>query len=245
MSASLPENPPVLSFVIPAYNERDQLQLTLPALHEAAKQLGHPYELIVVDDHSDDDTAEIAQQLGARVIGVQCRQISATRNAGAKAAHGKVLIFVDADTRVSPDAVRAAWVVLGEGAIGGGADLRFEADQDLEWSLRVTMACWRVLSRTCRWAAGCFIFVRRDAFERVGGFDERYFASEEILLSRVLKREGRFVILREAVFTSPRKMVPRRMRQYLLIFLVTLATGGRNLTRRDGLDPWYDGNREN
>ena len=58
-------------------------------------------------------------------------------------------------------------------------------------------AAW--LMRTAGWAAGCFMFVRADVFRRVGGFDERYFASEEIHLSRAVKKHGRFVILRERV----------------------------------------------
>jgi GT2 family glycosyltransferase len=59
--------------------------------------------------------------------------------------------------------------------------------------------------RWVRWAAGCFVFARRDAFEAVGGFDEQFYASEEIHFSRAMKRQGRFVVLKEAVMTSGRK----------------------------------------
>src|SRR6185436_3965835 len=61
------------------------------------------------------------------------------------------------------------------------------------------------LMQMAQWAPGCFIFAERTAFERAGGFDERYFASEEIHLSRALKRLGPFVLLREPVVTSARK----------------------------------------
>ena len=95
-----------------------------------------------------------------------------------------------------------------------------------------------------RWAAGCFLFARRDAFEAVGGFDEAYFASEEIHLSRALKRRGRFVIVREAVVTSSRKA--RMFSGWQLVKLMTrLAAGGKGaLQRREGLEHWYDGQRE-
>ena len=59
--------------------------------------------------------------------------------------------------------------------------------------------------RWLKWAAGCFVFARRDAFVAVGGFDEQYYASEEIHFSRAMKRQGRFVVLKEAVMTSARK----------------------------------------
>src|SRR5215467_13374571 len=88
----------VISFVVPAYNEERLLGRTLAALHSAARALSQPYELVVVDDGSTDRTAAIATAGGATVVSVQFRQIARVRNAGAAAATGEVLIFVDADT---------------------------------------------------------------------------------------------------------------------------------------------------
>src|SRR5436190_23873955 len=92
--------PRLVSFVIPAWNEESVLGPTLEAVRVAARHLAEPSEVIVADDSSTDQTAEIARQHGARVVTVQHRQISATRNAGAGAAQGDLLIFIDADTLV-------------------------------------------------------------------------------------------------------------------------------------------------
>ena len=73
----------MLSFIIPAYNEELAIGPTLQSIHEAARSLGVPYEIIVADDASTDRTVEIADSSGARVVAVSNRQIAATRNAGA------------------------------------------------------------------------------------------------------------------------------------------------------------------
>ena len=138
-------------------------------------------------------------------MSVNLRHIGAARNAGAKVATGDLLVFVDADTLVH--AGRAAGRRrrrFSAGAVGGGGRRDVRIRNDPPWGPPVFAAlAW--LMRIAGWAAGCFMFVRTDVFRRVGGFDERYFASEEIHLSRAVKKHGRFVILRERVITSGRK----------------------------------------
>ena len=80
----------------------------------------------MVDDSSTDRTAEIAREHGARVVAVDVHQIAAARNAGARAAVGSLLVFVDADTIVSPRVLRAAVETLRGGAVGGGTSAVFE-----------------------------------------------------------------------------------------------------------------------
>src|SRR6478672_1691757 len=96
------------SFIIPAYNEEQLLGRTLAALTAAARALGQPFEIVVVDDASTDRTAAIAREHGARVVPVRHRQIAATRNAGARSANGEMFVFIDADTVVTDGAVAAA-----------------------------------------------------------------------------------------------------------------------------------------
>src|SRR5947207_10528077 len=91
----------VLSFIIPAYNEEFDLGRIIAAIRDAANCGGHPSEIIVVDDGSTDATARLAEAEGAALVQIYRRQIAAARNAGARAAHGEVLFFVDADTRIS------------------------------------------------------------------------------------------------------------------------------------------------
>jgi glycosyltransferase involved in cell wall biosynthesis len=110
----------VISFIIPAHNEEALLGRTLAALHAAAGALREAYEIVVADDASTDHTAAVAQEHGARVVAVNRRQIAAARNAGARAATGDLLFFVDADTTATRKAVRAAVRALRGGAVGGG-----------------------------------------------------------------------------------------------------------------------------
>src|SRR5262245_9926296 len=70
-------NPRLISFVIPAWNEESVLRPMLEALSAARRHLTEPSEVIVVDDSSTDQTAEIARRHGARVVSVRDRQISA------------------------------------------------------------------------------------------------------------------------------------------------------------------------
>lgn len=229
-----------VSLIVPAYNEEFLLPATLRALKDAVAELGLPAELIVVDDGSTDRTAAIARDLGARVVAVRLRHIAGARNAGGRAATGDVLIFVDADTIVPADVLREAVAAIDAGAVGGGAGVRY-VEGDPRWAVFVTAIVIWVMRRT-KWAAGCFVFVRKDVFDRVGGFDERYFASEEIHFSRAVKKHGRFVILDGAVITSARKARLFSARGALLQFLAMLWPG--SLKRRDRLGFWYDGQRE-
>lgn len=228
---------PYFSVVVPAHNEEKLIRNTLRAVDAAAQATGLPYEIIVVDDASTDRTAAVAASQGARIVGADVRHIGAARNAGARVARGEMLVFVDADTIIPATVLQAAIVQLQGGAIGGGASAVFDAATPRWAATTIAVTTW--FMRHMRWAAGCFLFVRRDAFERVGGFDERYFASEEIHLSRALKRVGRFVILREPVVTSGRKASTHSAASALWLGIRMLRPGA--LKSRDRLGFWYDG----
>lgn len=227
----------MISFIIPAHNEEQLLGRTLAALDAAARALGEPYEIVVVDDASTDRTAAIAEEHGARVVRVEHRQIAATRNAGARAANGEMFIFVDADTIVSEAVVRAAVEAMRGGAAGGGCSVRFDGPLPLYGRIMATIVI--PLYRAARLAAGCFLFCTRDAFEAVGGFDERLFAAEEAVMSRALRRQGRFVVLRESVTTSGRKLRAHSAREILGLMLRVAVGGPKTIQRRERLDVWY------
>jgi glycosyltransferase involved in cell wall biosynthesis len=230
----------MISIIIPAYNEEALLDGTLAAITAAADTLGSPYEIIVVDDGSTDRTAEIARAHGARVVTVKLRHIAAARNAGAREASGDLLLFVDADTLITAAVLQGAVASVRAGAVGGGAGARQDSN-DPPWGPAVFgVAAW--LMRMAGWAAGCFMFVRADVFRLAGGFDEQYFASEEIHLSRAVKKHGRFVILRDKVITSGRKGRLFTGREVLWQFVRALWPA--NLKRRDRLGIWYGGQRE-
>ncbi len=227
----------MISFIIPAYNEERLLGATLSAVHAAARQRAQPYEVIVVDDGSTDATVAIARSAGAKVVSVQYRQIARTRNAGARAAAGDTLIFVDADTLITSATVTASLEALRRGAVAGGATLQL--DGDLPWHGWLLLWLVRAGMRAGRLAAGCYLFCTRAAFEAAGGFDEALFATEEIALSRALQRQGRVVILREAVVSSGRKLRTFSGWELLRLFAALLRSGPRVLRSRDQLELWY------
>jgi glycosyltransferase involved in cell wall biosynthesis len=200
------------SIVIPAYNEEEYLPKTLARLRDCMKALNEFCgEIVVVDNNSTDRTAVVAQASGARVIFEEHRQISRARNAGAQAGIGKYIIFVDSDTAISPILFRKTLAALkSEECCGGGAIIEF--DGHLSFFAQFALTVWLLLSKTFNWACGAYIFCLREAFIEIGGFDERYYASEEIHFSRSLrcwgKRKGKkFIILDEPIISSSRKLV--------------------------------------
>ncbi|HEX6324664.1 MAG TPA: glycosyltransferase [Vicinamibacterales bacterium] len=235
----------MISIVVPAHNEEALIGATLEALTRGLRALGPPvpaHELIVVDDGSDDRTADIARAAGARVVPVKVRQIAAARNAGAAAASGDLLFFVDADTIVPERTLRASVEAIARGAVAGGAAAALPRSE-ARWA-RAAWAPFQWGMVLLRMPGGAFMFMTRAAFEAAGGFDERYFASEEIHLARALKREGRFVMVRPQVITSGRKfrlLGPARMtREWLRL----ARRGPRALRHRKHLGLWYDKHRD-
>lgn len=227
----------MISFIVPAHDEARLLPATLGALHAAAIALDQAYEIVVVDDASTDDTAAIAARGGARVVAVSHRHIAATRNSGAAAALGDRLLFVDADTLVDAAVVRAAVGAMAAGAVGGGAAVRLQGPLAAHERVGESLFVW--LFRATRIAPGCFLFCTRDAFEALGGFDERYFAGEDVAISRALAAHGRFVILREPVRTSARKLRTFSLYEHLRLGLHFAWRGRRLLRSPDALGLWY------
>src|SRR6185436_15810185 len=125
------------SFIVPAWNEAGLIGATLDSIHAACRALNEPYEVIVSDDGSTDETAAVAERHGARVVKVAHRQIAATRNSGAREAKGDGFIFVDADTIVNATVVGAALEAMRKGAAGGGAAVGL--DDDVLWYAKVMM----------------------------------------------------------------------------------------------------------
>jgi glycosyltransferase involved in cell wall biosynthesis len=232
----------MISFIVPAYNEEALIGRTLLSINSAAQNLAEPCEVVVADDASSDQTASIAEAHGASVTRVNLRQIAAARNAGARQAQGDRLIFVDADTAVNEAVVRAALEAMNRGAAGGGSAVSF--DGQVPRYAKLMQPLLVRLFRAAGLACGCFLFCTREAFDAAGGFDEALFASEEIGMSQALKRQGKFVVLRESVTTSGRKLRMYSGKQVLLIMSRILLAGPKALKNRERLELWYSGRRE-
>jgi len=239
-----------VSVVVPAFNEAKGLAASLNDIREAFRVItaaGWTYELIVCDNNSTDSTAEIARAAGALVLFEGINQISRARNAGAAAATGTWLVFIDADSHPSERLVAAMWDAMQSGQhLAGGSTIAFaDGSPTTAWMARG----WNAVSRTMRWAAGSFVFCEASAFRAVGGFSTELFAAEEIdlfrRLKRLAKRRGqRVLILSEnPLLTSSRKVALYSWREVVRFLLRTVVHGGRTLRSAQECFVWYDGRR--
>lgn len=208
----------VLSVIIPALNESRQLEPTLSAL-QGMREAGH--EVILVDGGSEDGTPGIAAPLVDSVL-LSPRGRARQMNAGAREARGDILLFLHADTLVSPDSIA---VLLEEfpssGRSWGRFDVRLTGNGSL---LRLTAYMMNLRSRLSGIATGDqAIFVRREIFERIGGYPE-IALMEDIAISRTLKRLSRPFSIRRPVLTSSRRWEARGIwRTILLMWRLRLA----------------------
>ena len=120
-----------LSLIIPAWNE----ELLLPALLDSVDIARHAtdpdagaIEVIVADNASTDKTAAIAAARGCRVVLVEKRVIGAVRNAGAAAARGGTLAFIDADSRIDPGTFSVIRETLASPMVVAGATFPFTSN---------------------------------------------------------------------------------------------------------------------
>lgn len=239
-----------LSIVIPAFNEEKYLPACLDSLRAALAACAErvpEHELIVSDNNSTDATAEVARRGGARVVFEPHNQISRARNAGAAAASGDWLLFVDADCVVHPDTLADMLDHIDSGGfVGGGCAVRL--DRGPIWARAVAATAVGVF-RVLKLAGGSFLFCRADAFRDVGGFPEELYAAEEVPISRALKRWGRerglgFAFLtRRPLVTSARKLDRHGLRGFLWIVLRGTIAPRSTLGSRRHLGFFYDGKR--
>jgi glycosyltransferase involved in cell wall biosynthesis len=240
MDETLPE----ITFVIPAYNEARELPLTLSCLHQAAQALQPlSYEVIVCDNNSTDDTAAIARAHQAQVVQEPVRQIARARNAGAHAARGKWLIFLDADTRINRVLLNSVMRKIRSGTFGlGGSLVQFDID-DLEYFPACVISAWNCVSTLTGWAAGSFLACSHQAFRETGGFHNDFYAGEEIEFSLRLRRWCRqhhlqtFIETTAPVITSGRKI--RGKSTWQMVQQLTILFPGA-LTSKKACSFWYD-----
>ena len=182
------------SVVVPAFNEEAYLGATLDSLQTAAEALcsriSAEVETIVVDNNSRDRTASVARQHGATVIHEPVQLIARARNAGARRASGDVLVFVDADVIVPPEFLIRIHAAMSDPAcIGGGVETTWRARR---LSVRLYLGAWWLLVRLTGMVLGAAQFARRDAFEAVGGYDERTWIGEDVdFVWRLGRKTGR------------------------------------------------------
>lgn len=191
---------PYVSVIIPALNEEGWIAGAVRAAHDPEA------EIIVADGESRDTTAAKAAREGARVV--HCRAGRARQqNSGAAAALGAILLFVHADTRVPPGYPAEIFETLMDRRVALGA-FSFRTDGRSEL-MRLVEAGANLRSRALGLPYGDQgLFVRREMFQRAGGFPETAIA-EDLNLVRRLRRLGRIRTARRHAVTSARRWQAR------------------------------------
>jgi glycosyltransferase involved in cell wall biosynthesis len=172
----------VVSVVIPCYN---QARFVGEAIASALAQTHQPIEIVVVDDGSTDDTADVVSRYrGVRLIRQDNRGLPAARNVGWRASHGQYVIFLDADDRLLPYAAAVALAALSgraEAAVAVGRCRRIDAQGrplPPRPRPRVETDHYTSLIRSC-WIEVAAVAYRRAALVAVGGFDESLPGAED------------------------------------------------------------------
>lgn len=186
-----------IAVIIPTLNEEQALPDTL----QRTTALGFD-DILVVDGGSTDRTKAIAASHNVRCVTSRpgrARQM----NAATSHSQAEVLLFLHADTLLPPTARQDIDRALADPAcVGGRFDVRFEPDAGLAWLIA------RLISLRSRWSGIATgdqaLFVRREIFERLGGFADIPIM-EDVDFTRRLKQTGRTVSLQTLVVTSYRR----------------------------------------
>jgi cellulose synthase/poly-beta-1,6-N-acetylglucosamine synthase-like glycosyltransferase len=191
------------SIIIPALNEAENLARHLPIIKS---QLDPADELIVVDNGSSDETARIAERLGARVVAEPVRGRSRARNKGIELARGELLVFLDADCRPSPGWLPLLLEPFADPKIGCVAgEIRILFSQN---RLGGYLSSKGHLSQQVNfnhsflpYAGSGNVAFRRAVLERIGGFDEAMYSGHDadICWRMQLQTPFRIVLVADAV----------------------------------------------
>ncbi len=188
-----------ISVVIPTLNEINSISATLDVVGRGF------FEVIVADGGSSDGTVEVARQWGARVITAE-RGRGSQMHAGACAARGEIIWFLHADTRPPRDAAaRIAEAFSNQDVVAGNFEIHFDGESA---AARFLSWLYPQLRRIGLCYGDSAIFVRRDVYEHVGGF-QSFPIFEDLDLVRRLRKEGRIVHLLASVTTSSRRFEGR------------------------------------
>jgi glycosyltransferase involved in cell wall biosynthesis len=186
----------IVSVIVPAYEAANELRACLAAVRDSTVQ---PHEVIVVDDGSTDGTCDVAREGGAICVSVPegPRGPAAARNTGARIATGNVLMFIDADVAVHPDALERMVEYLESDP---SVSAVFGSYDDRPWHTAAVSKYRNLLhhfvhqhgrrNATTFWAG--LGAIRREAFSAARGFDETFLQAsiEDIELGTRLHGAG-------------------------------------------------------
>ncbi|GAA4503584.1 TIGR04283 family arsenosugar biosynthesis glycosyltransferase [Hymenobacter ginsengisoli] len=198
--SQLPAAGLTVSIIIPTYNEAEAIADLLSYLVQAAAS-GPAVEILVVDGGSTDGTVQLASQAGATVLASPHKGRAAQLNYGAQQARGEVLYFLHADSYPPPGFLADVRQAVAQGSGAGCYRLAFDHPH---WFLRFSAWCTRLPLTAVRFGDQS-LFVRRELFERLGGYREDLLLMEDQEIVGRLRARAPFRLLPRAVTTSARK----------------------------------------
>ncbi|MBP1560464.1 MAG: glycosyltransferase [Oscillospiraceae bacterium] len=206
---------PIFTVIIPAHNEEKYIGGCLEAVRKAASHAPEgSVQVIVVANRCTDRTAEIALSYGAQVIPNEDKHISRIRNAGAARAMGRIIVTIDADSKMSENSFIEIHKMLKSGLyVGGGTVSQFDRMSPgiAVSAAYVAMNIIPVMIREKAPLMGGMFWCLKKDFDAVGGFDESLVSVEDLDFAVRLKRHGektgrRYGVLPNArIITSSRK----------------------------------------
>jgi rSAM/selenodomain-associated transferase 2 len=205
----------MVSVIVPVYNEEATIGRLLSSL-----PVNDSTEVIVVDGGSTDATVGLAKQFSVKLIKT-AKNRAIQMNTGASEAEGDVLLFLHADTILENDGLNAVQDCAGGGCVGGCFTQKIDSDKAI---YRVIEASGNLRARRSRVFYGDqAIFVRKDVFHQIGGFDE-VDLFEDVVFSRKLRAKGEVTVLPEKACCSPRRWERQGLvRATLINWLVTVG----------------------
>jgi glycosyltransferase involved in cell wall biosynthesis len=191
-ATTIQKNGVIFSIIIPARNEERNIGRCLQSI-AAVDWQSDAVEIILVDNGSTDSTLEIAQEYGARVFVLPGDTVAGLRNFGSAQSNGKILVFLDADCTVTPDwfSQAARYIDQSDVVCFGSPPV---VPDDSTWVQR-TWFYVRMKKGAFEtdWLESMNMFVRREAFEQVSGFNAELVTCEDYDLSLRLQKLGRLI----------------------------------------------------
>ncbi|RIW15927.1 glycosyltransferase [Algoriphagus lacus] len=188
-----------ISVIIPVFNEAQNLRVLIPFL----RQYGGDFivDLIVVDGGSTDDSCQVAESLGAYVLHSEIKSRAVQMNLGAGHAKGNTLFFVHADTRPLKSFAEDIQKALIKGYKAGCFRYRFDSPSTL-----LKFNSWFTQFNGVFSGGGDqTLFITRDFFNTLGGYDSGFCLMEDFELVRRIKRKAKFHIIQKSMTVSARK----------------------------------------